>query len=97
MEPLVIAIGGVVLIVLAEEGRRIVLALLRHRTARQVREHQTRRIESLVLFHAAQQTDTSDDNDSMPDWLERQDPAEVDIEAWERATAEILKITERLL
>lgn len=98
----VMIIGGVVLIVLAEEGRRVVLALLRHRTAHQEREHahrmaltkqdnQTRRIEALALMDVPARNRLLE---SMPDWLDRDDPA--DVEAWKEARVETLQIQEKL-
>ena len=82
--------GSVLLMVLAEEGRRIFVAWLRHRAALEQQEHQTRRIEALALMDEPARNRLLE---TMPDWLDREDPE--DVEAWKKARAETLQIPEK--
>jgi hypothetical protein len=84
-----IIIAGIVLISLAEEGRRVFAAWLGARALLKQQEHQTRRIEALALMDEPARNRLLE---RMPDWLDRDDPD--DVEAWKKARAETLKITE---
>jgi hypothetical protein len=85
-----IIIAGIVLISLAEEGRRVFAAWLGARALLKQQEHQTRRIEALALMDEPARNRLLE---TMPDWLDRDDPD--DVEAWKKARAETLKITEK--
>ena len=82
MSILAICIGGIVLLVMVEEGRRILTVWLDHRTKRLKQEHQTQRIETMSQMNGRFL-------ETMPDWIDRDDPEEV--EAWKKARAEVIK------
>jgi len=73
-----------------EEARRMLMAYLTHQRELKQQEHQTRRIEALALMDEPARNRLLE---TMPDWLDRDDPD--DVEAWKRARAETNRLTEK--
>lgn len=78
--------GGMLLVGLSDEIVRLLTAWMRHRAEIRKEEHQTRRIEALARMDEPARSRLLE---TMPDWLDREDPD--DVEAWKKARAETLK------